>query len=162
MKTKGFIFDKILRLLRDEIPTSSGIELMEQCRKLNMLYQSGVENSQQDSPIPFDKSYSLVFATPNDNRGTMTIFESQNKITEVEIQIFQPWRGAFKKALKSFNSYYGTYHQVYPWKKEVAIHFEDNISLGYLSKIKVNSYNIITLRFGNKEIWDYYFPRIKR
>jgi hypothetical protein len=150
----------ILSLLIDSVISKSGRQLVDTCVNLEMIKQEFIEFG-FDSTFPeFDRGYLYFYTTDNKETSRLEILERENEILQTGIQIVYKsvlFTANFKKDFQIakiiLDKYYGTGSQMNVGKVET-INYGDGKTICYLSKLKMNGKNVLTIRIGNALLWN--------
>lgn len=155
--------EELFGLMHKSVSIISTRALKANCERSGVFHRTEQANTSFDTPLPFSATCTYIFNTSRGNHGAMTIFELNTITTEVEIQIFYPLFSSKKDFINDFEAvtdlFITNQYIQYPSHKGVNkyLHFQNDRNLGYLSRISGLTGRVLTLRFGNKSIWDSYF-----
>jgi len=113
-----------------------------------------------DSNLPeYENGYRYQFETQGNIPTTLDVLAKKGRILQVGIQLYYKPSLLFSKLKKLYNilskKLYNIYGHEYPSSLGVIeiINYQDNNTVCYITKTKVNEVEAITVRFGNRDFW---------
>ena len=113
-----------------------------------------------DSNFPdYEKGYRYQFKTEDNITGTLDVLAKMGRILQVGIQLYYKPLLLFSKLQKHYKllskKLVNLYGHAYPSSLGMIeiINYQDNNTVCYITKTKVNEVEAITIRFGNRDFW---------
>ncbi|MBL7961269.1 hypothetical protein JNL27_13640 [bacterium] len=153
-------YDELIYFIINAVDSMSSIQAIEECNRLGMK-KIEFQHLSADSNIPqYDNGYAFTCSTQNNNISQVEILEKEKQILQMGFQIVYKPRlilsritGDLKRMNAILKNYYGDGVPMAMDNVDI-LNFGNENTACYISKIKINNYNIITLRVGNRLFWN--------
>lgn len=154
-----FSLSETFHLITDSVPQDKASDLIKKCKEIGIKEQSYI-NTGLDSNLPeFDKVYTFVYEIDNGIEAILEILEKNSAILQSGIQIIYPYSFLLSKVKKHFillknlsDNFYGSSLPINISGTKI-LNYGNLSSVCYLSKMKINSRDVINFRVGNKKFW---------
>lgn len=148
-------------LLIRVVGNKSAEELLETCRQLGMTENKFIKLGNYQALPNFDSGYVFSFNTDNDETAKMEILVVDNRVLQAGIQIiykqslfFSNLMKQYKRTVAFMEEYYGAGVPMDVGNNMEIMNFGDIETVSYVSKIKVNGRDSLTLKVGNAKLWN--------
>jgi len=153
--------NEIISLLVTSVPHVRATELVDQCRKRGMLevpYQAiGLDSTLP----PFEKGYHFRFNPGIKAQALFEILQKDGLILQAGYQlVFQPAlffsydRKKHCELKAILEDHYGVGYPTEVGEGAEIINYGNDTTIAYISKVRVNRRDVITVRVGNRRFWN--------